>query len=618
VAGTVGAGVTVGLLGSPVAQADSGSTSSSSSADHSAGGAGKATGATSSASSATGRSAKTTPKRTRSASPDSTPADRTGNRADDTRKRPGNVFATGADRGTTGDRTAVGNGRKTVGRIAPDPTPDTPAPVVAEAVAVSGSRPNTANPLVAAAVSPTAAPTDFVSALLSGLQRSLFNQTPTARPVQNAGQSDQGVVSGSVGAVDADGDPLDVQLATGPARGTVTVGTDGSFVYTPSDALATSGGTDSFTVVVRETNAGEHLHGAAGVLSAVVKVLTLGAVTLDDGSTLRQTVTVSIAKTGEVVIGGGQQRGFAMPTWQIDGYDGPGLEESLREIKAMGATYVQFVPTWYQQTLNSTVIGRTTGTVSDAGLERAITLAHDLGLEVFLKPHVDLPDPATQPRSLIVPSDMDAWFSSYTTFITHYAEMAQRLGVEEFSVGTELDSLTGDRVRWLKVIQAVRDDYDGTITYAAGWDWDKVSFLDAVDVIGVDAYPVLSTVPTTDVAALKQAWQWVVDAASELSKKYGKKILFTESGYTSQLGTTTNPASWQVSTTPSQEEQAAAYEALLSTFSDEDWWAGVFWWSYTNPPNETPGPLDFSIEGKLAEAIVKQFWGDVNSSTAAV
>lgn len=456
---------------------------------------------------------------------------------------------------------------------------------------------------------------DLIVALFLGLQRSLFNQSPTAKPEQDDGQTSEGVVTGDVGAADPDGDPVTVELSIGPSNGTVVVNADGTYTYTPSASLAASGGTDTFTVVVRETNASEHTHGFQGWFSATVQLLTLGAVVPNDGSYITQVVTVTIAATTDVSVEVvEQQRGFAMPTWQVDGYDGADLEESLKEIIALGATSVEFVVTWYQDTLTSSEISRTDNTVSDEGLERAITLAHELGLQVFLKPHVDLPDPATQPRSLIDPDDPDAWYASYTSFITYYAEMAQRLGVEEFSIGCELDSLTSDRARWLEVIASVREAYDGLITYAAGWDWNTASFLDQLDILGVDAYVALSSVPTTDVETLEEGWQWVVDALEALSVQYGKQILFTEAGYTSQLGTTTNPASWQISTTVSEEEQAAAYEALLATFSDESWWAGVYWWVWGNPPNSTPEALDFSPEGKLAEDVIREWWGDSASA----
>lgn len=304
----------------------------------------------------------------------------------------------------------------------------------------------------------------------------------------------------------------------------------------------------------------------------------------------------------------GQQRGFALPTWQVDGYDAPSLEQSLREVSAAGANWVQFTPTWSQQGRNSSAVFPTQRTVSDPGLRRAITLAHGLGLNVFLKPHIDLADPLRDSRNTINPDDRAAWFTSYTAFITHYAAIAQESGVEQFSVGAELSSISDDRAAWLQVIGAVRDRYDGTLTYAAGRDWDRVPFWDALDLIGIDAYPPLSPSPTTDVSALRQAFDPYVEKLATMSATFGRKILFTEAGFTSQDGTTTDPSDWRISRTPNPAEQSAGYEALLATFSGQPWWAGVFWWVWITPPATEAEPLDFSPRGKAAEEVIRRWW----------
>lgn len=305
---------------------------------------------------------------------------------------------------------------------------------------------------------------------------------------------------------------------------------------------------------------------------------------------------------------GEQQRGFALPSWQVDGYDGPSLDQSLREMSAVGANWVQFTPTWSQQGRNSSEVFPTARTVSDQGLRRAVTLAHTLGLNVFLKPHIDLTDPLRDSRNTINPNDRAAWFDSYTAFITHYASMAQESGVEQFAVGTELSSVSDDRPAWLRVIGAVRDRYTGTLTYAAGRDWDRVPFWDALDLIGIDAYPSLSSGPTADVPALRQAFEPYVDKLAAMSATYGRRVLFTEAGFTSQDGTTTDPSNWRISRTPNQAEQSAGYEALLATFSGQPWWAGVFWWVWITPPAIDAEPLDFSPRGKAAEEVIRRWW----------
>lgn len=334
-----------------------------------------------------------------------------------------------------------------------------------------------------------------------------------------------------------------------------------------------------------------------GLLVAVVMAVTgvLGC-SLDSG------VPVADAQTDS------QQRGFALPTWQVNGYDGPGLEQSLKEVKALGATWVQFTPTWYQTTRYSSRMFRTARTVSDAGLTRAITLAHRQRLKVFLKPHIDLPVAGVDSRNNIRPVDGPAWFAAYTGFIGTYATLAQRLGVEQFSVGTELSSVSHDREAWLGVIHAVRTRYRGVLTYASGRDWVSVPFWDALDLIGVDAYVPLGRKPTSDVKALERGWQRVQGRLAALSAKYGRKILFTEAGFTSQRGTITDPSDWRVSKTQDQAEQAAGYHSLLATFSQQPWWAGVHWWVWIAPPDAEAEPLDFSPRGKMAEDVVRRWW----------
>ena len=67
-------------------------------------------------------------------------------------------------------------------------------------------------------------------------------------PVASAGSltvaEDSAANAGSVNAADTDGDPLSYALASGPANGTATVSSNGSYTYTPN---ANFNGSDSFT-----------------------------------------------------------------------------------------------------------------------------------------------------------------------------------------------------------------------------------------------------------------------------------------------------------------------------------------------------------------------------------
>jgi hypothetical protein len=307
--------------------------------------------------------------------------------------------------------------------------------------------------------------------------------------------------------------------------------------------------------------------------------------------------------------GAEQQRGFAMPTYTAEGYRSPQAVRSLDEIAATGATWVQFTPTWYQLDARSATIAPSAETPSDASLAHIVSAAHRAGLKVLLKPLLDLAGDGGY-RGTIRPAAPAAWFASYTAFIVHYADLAARWNVAQLAVGTELAGVSGNRTAWNRVVESVRGRYPGTLLYAANFDeYHRVAFWDLVDLIGVDAYWKLSDRPTTHVDVLRRAWAPIVRDLSALASRTGRRVLFTEAGYTSRRGSTTAPWDWTVGAGPDQAEQAAAYQALLAGLHDQPWWAGVFWWCWDVPPAQpTTDPLGYSPHGKGAEAVVRRWW----------
>ncbi|MFC5723075.1 glycoside hydrolase TIM-barrel-like domain-containing protein [Streptomyces gamaensis] len=306
----------------------------------------------------------------------------------------------------------------------------------------------------------------------------------------------------------------------------------------------------------------------------------------------------------------GGMRGITLPAWNTDDYHSPEAGTYLRQIAATGAQWVTFTPTWYQDTVTDPGQHTTGETASDDSLRHIIGLARATGLKVMLKPHVDLRDGSDRAR--IRPTDADAWFGAYTRLITHYARLAADTGVEQLAVGTELTGLSQDAPHWREVVAAVRAQYRGTLTYAANYDeYDKVPFWDALDVIGIDAYWPLADTATTDENRLRAAWQPIADRLAAFSAVQHRRILFTEAGYVSQRGTTTAPYSWTVSKNTDNDEQAAAYAALLSAFDGKPWWAGVCWWMWDDWPGagETKKKLAYTPHGKQAETVLRKWWG---------
>ena len=169
------------------------------------------------------------------------------------------------------------------------------------------------------------------------------------------------------------------------------------------------------------------------------------------------------------------------------------LDISLGEMADTGTEWVSIIATEYQDSISSTHIYPTNSSPTDSDLIHAINTAHSLGLSVMLKPHIDLSADPDHWRGEIGmyfdESQWDTWFSSYQSFINHYAQLAQDYGVEQFCLGTELTWTQEREGQWRDTIAGVKSRYNGPMTYAANHGTEPdISWWDALDYIGVDAY----------------------------------------------------------------------------------------------------------------------------------
>lgn len=180
--------------------------------------------------------------------------------------------------------------------------PGLPAHVASNAVAAAPSLPS-APPMASAVVALAAAfslpsgvnplnaphvPAPFIE-LAWGLYRrfeSVFcNHRPVAgRPEVSTSLNEDGEIVGDLNISDRDHDRLRYRVVDGPdpAKGAVAVNSDGTFTYTPTAEFASTGGTDTFTVVASDKNC-LHFHGLASLF------------TPGHGHTAVQTVTVSLS-----------------------------------------------------------------------------------------------------------------------------------------------------------------------------------------------------------------------------------------------------------------------------------------------------------------------------------
>lgn len=308
------------------------------------------------------------------------------------------------------------------------------------------------------------------------------------------------------------------------------------------------------------------------------------------------------------------QKGMSYITWSANGFASPASDASIRSMSEIGVKCVAIIPTWYQKKYNSIEIESNDRTPSDQSIRHAIRKAHDEGMFVMLKPHIDLTQDAESTRSDIGFSSDDKWnewFGNYTKFITHYARIARDEDVEFFCIGTELTFASTRTDIWKNnVIPAVRKVYKGFIIYAANWDeYKNVGFWEDLDYAGIDAYFPLADKGTPRYEEIKQGWRkWAKDIG-QWAAKVKKPVLFTECGYASVNTAAVKPWQENKASEPNPALQADCYKALLEELWNEPWFFGLYWWNWNTYPGS--GGADnkgFTPQNKPAAECIKAWY----------
>lgn len=124
-----------------------------------------------------------------------------------------------------------------------------------------------------------AAQTPVLFAVLGWVRREFENfenivgssGAPSATPTQLAADTvGARVVQGALNALGPNGDPVKYTVTQQPSDGTVTVNSNGTYLYTPNADFSPAGGTDTFTVTV--TDAGFHLANLLGAPAGAISV----------------------------------------------------------------------------------------------------------------------------------------------------------------------------------------------------------------------------------------------------------------------------------------------------------------------------------------------------------
>ncbi len=249
------------------------------------------------------------------------------------------------------------------------------------------------------------------------------------------------------------------------------------------------------------------------------------------------------------------------------------------------------------------------------GCEETILKAQATGIKIMLKPQVYIPGSWPGGLDFEQEEDWKAWEISYEKYMLAFAKMAETHQVELFCIGTEFKQSSIKRPHfWRQLIQKIRAQYSGQLTYAANWDeYQEVEFWDKLDFIGVDAYFPLVQKKTATVNQIAKAWKKPQQEIKAIAEKFSKPVLFTEFGYLSVDGCTYN--NWELegkvkSLSVNEQAQANALEALFQVFWSEPYWQGGFLWKWFPNGEGHEGYVhkDYTPQGKIAEETLTNWY----------
>jgi hypothetical protein len=297
-------------------------------------------------------------------------------------------------------------------------------------------------------------------------------------------------------------------------------------------------------------------------------------------------------------------------TWGWVGTPGswstPEADRSLTELAASGCTWVAIAFAAVQETAQSTDIPFETTTVSDDELRWAIRRSHELGLQVCVKPVVNVADGTWRAHIGFLSPDVPGeptwgeWFVSYERFVVHAARIAAEEGAAMLCVGCEMVRADEREAEWRHLIAAVRDVYPGTVTYNCDkYQEDRLSWWDAVDVISSSGY-----YPSGQ-------WEQQLDRIEAVIRREGKPFFFAEAGCPSRDGSPARPNDWTLAGAPSEAAQADYYREMFAATERRDWVGGFLLWdwpAHLYDRSTASQNTDYCPYGKQAAEVMREYY----------
>jgi len=227
-------------------------------------------------------------------------------------------------------------------------------------------------------------------------------------------------------------------------------------------------------------------------------------------------------------------------------------------------------------------------------------------LKVCLKPVVNCSDGTWRAHINFFEIDVPCepkwsdWFTSYRQFMVHYAKLAQEMSCEMLCIGCEMVQTDRREQQWREIIQAVREVYDGLITYNCDkYQENQVKWWDAVDIISSSGYYPIDQ------------WEQQLDRIEAVIEQYNKPFFFMEAGCPNCDGSQYLPNDWGLQGEVNDLAQQQFYEVMFTSTAKREWVRGFMLWDWPAQLYHIADAStndDYCMYGKSAATTVRNYY----------
>ncbi len=290
--------------------------------------------------------------------------------------------------------------------------------------------------------------------------------------------------------------------------------------------------------------------------------------------------------------------------------------QSVDEIAALGANALTIVTPLFQEHVDSNEIRYLPKKCPTEGqLEAIFHRAKQHGMTTILQPIVLIEKPRKKDwRGVIAPNDWQAWWKSYHKLIDKFLRVANASNVDLFIVGSELNTTEDQLDEWREIIEKVRANFPGQITYSANWDrYRKTQIWPLVDAISVSAYFELERDnPGAPLEKLIDSWSPIRDNLTRFARDQDLPLILSEIGYPSLTWANAQPWNYVAGKNKADHAlQARCYEAFFAawsqTFADIDGPAAGFFCYHWDPYHRGhSNDTGYGVKGKPAKKEIER------------